>query len=246
MPVARLPRGSAQIISVKSSRASTPSADDLHGVVPAVGASAPSVPPPSQVTYSTKGVRAHSAAPLDHGPSSATGTRAPSAVPPCRGSNSAMGARAPNAAPLDHYTGVCTSHAPPRHASRSKKAAATTHRPHTRLGSSPLLPDRQAAVGSRCGKANPNTPRFLARFDPVFPRDRSGRSILFPIKEEPTNLATSSPSSKRAHGNKPTRARNLLPLARAPLSKTPTGSTGPAPFLGTLIHVHQATSFPVA
>ena len=202
------------------------------------------MPPPSQVTFSTKGVRAHSDAPLDHGPSSATGTHAPSAVTPCRGSNSTMRARAPNAAPLNYDTGACTSHAPPKHASRSKKAAVTTRRPHTRAGSS-FLPDREAAVGLRCGKANPNTPKYFTRFNPVFPRDRSGRSILFPIKEEPTSLATSSLSSKRANGNEHPRARNLFPLAQAPLSKTPTGSTDPAPSSGTLTHVHQATSAPV-
>ena len=157
-----------------------------------------------------------------------------------------MGARAPNAAPLNHDTGACTSHARPRHASRSKKAAATTRHPHTRARSSPLLPDREAAVDLRCGKANPYTPRSFTRFNPVSPRDSSGCSILFPIKEEPTSLATSSLFSKRANGNEPPRARDLFPLARAPLSKTPTGSTGPAPSLGTLTHVHQATSAPVA
>ena len=44
--VVRLTRGAAQIISVKSPRAPTPPADDLHGVVPAMGTSAPSMPPP--------------------------------------------------------------------------------------------------------------------------------------------------------------------------------------------------------
>ena len=78
------------------------------------------------------------------------------------------------------------------------------------------------------------------------PRDSSGRSILFSIKKEPASLATSSLSSKRANANEPPRARNLFPLARAPLSKTPTGSTGPAPSTGTLTHVRQATSAPVA
>ena len=246
VPVVRLTRGAAQIISVKSPRAPTPPVDDLHGVVAAVGISAPSMPPPSQVTFYTKGVRADSDAPLDHGPSLATGTRAPSAVTPCRGSNSTMGARAPNAAPRNHDTRACTSHASPRHASRSKKAAATTRRPRTRAGSSPLLPAREAAVGLRCRKANPYTPRYLTRFDPVSPRDSSGRSILFTTKEEPTSLVTSSLSSKRANGNEPPRARNLFLLARAPPSITPTGSTGPTPSLGTLKHVHQATSAPVA
>ena len=88
-----------------------------------------------------------------HGPSSATGTRAPSAVPPRRGSNSAMGARASNAVPLNHDTRACTSRAPPGHASRSKKAAPTSRRAHTRAVSSPILRGREAAVGLRCGKA---------------------------------------------------------------------------------------------
>ena len=100
--------------------------------------------------------------------------------------------------------------------------------------------------GLRCGKANLNTPKFFTRFDPVFPRDSIGRSILFPIKEDPTSLATSSLSSKRANGNEPPRARILFSLALALLSKTPTGSTGPASSLGTLTYVHQATSAPVA
>ena len=135
---------------------------------------------------------------------------------------------------------------PPGTRRASKKTVATTRHPHTRAGSSPLLPDCEAAVGLRCGKANPNKPRFFTRFDPVFPRDSSGRSILFPIKEGPTSLATSSLSSKRANGNEPPRARIFFPLARAPLSKMPTGPTGPAPSLGTLTHVQQATSAPVA
>ena len=78
------------------------------------------------------------------------------------------------------------------------------------------------------------------------PRDSSGRSIFYPIKEEPTSLVTSSLSSQKANGKDPPRARNLFPLARAPPPKTPTRSTGPAPSLGTLTHVHQSTSAPVA
>ena len=159
--------------------------------------------------------------------------------------NSSMGARAPNAAPFNHGTGACDSHAPPRHAPRSKRAAVTTRRPHTRAGSSPLPPDREEAVGLRRGKANPKTPTFFARFDPVFPRDSSGRSILVPIKEESTSLATSPLSSKRTNGHEPPRARSIFPPARAPLKKTPTRSTGLASSLGTLTHVPQATSAPV-
>ena len=64
-----------------------PSANVVHGVVPAVETSASGVPPPSQVNFPMKGVRAHSAAPFGHGSSSATRTCASSAVPPGRGSN---------------------------------------------------------------------------------------------------------------------------------------------------------------
>ena len=236
--------GAAQVPPVESPRAPTPSAIVLHGVAMAVGTSASSVPPPSQVNCSPKGVRAHSAAPLGHGPSSVTRTRASSVVSPCRGSNSAMGARARNAAPFNNGTGACDSHASPRHASLRKKAAVTSRRSHTQAGSSPLLPDHKEAVGLRFEKVNPNTPRCFARLDPVFLRDSSGRSILFPIKEESTSLATSPFSSKRTNGNDPHRARNMLPHAQTPLLLT--RPTGPASSLGTLTYVHQATSAPVA
>ena len=97
----------------------------------------------------------------------------------------------------------------------------------------------------RCGKANTKTPRSLARLDPVFPRDRSGRSILVPIKEESSRLATSFPFSKRANGKEPSRVGHMLPPTRAPLMKTPTGSAGPAPSSRTLTYVHQVASLPV-
>ena len=177
----------------------------------AVATTAPSVQAPSHATFSTEGVRAHGDAPLDHGPSPATETRDPnSAVTPCRGSNPAMGARAPTAAPLNHYTGPCTSHAPPRHTSRNKNAAATTRRLLTRAGSSPFLPVRKAAVDLRCGKGNLITAIFFSRCDPVSPRESSGRSILSPIEEKPTSLAISSPTSKSANGNDPPRSKKFF------------------------------------
>ena len=37
----------------------------------------------------------------------------------------------------------------------------------------------------------------------------------------------------------------MLPPARSPLTKTPTGSAGPAPSSRTLTHVHHAASLPV-
>ena len=146
---------------------------------------------------------AHSDDALDHGPSSAKGTRAPSAVTPFRGSNSTMRARAPNAAPLNHDTGACTSHVPPRHASRSKRAAATMRRPHTRAGSSPLLPGRKAAVDLRCEKANPYTPRCFTKWIwcllaivagalSLFPSRRSRQAYL-PRLSPPRGLMGTSP-----------------------------------------------------
>ena len=106
-------------------------------------------------------------------------------------------------------------------------------------------PDHDVAVGLRCGKANTKTPRYLVRLDPVFPRDSSGRSILFPIKEESSTLATSFPFSKRANGKEPLRVGPMLPPTRAPLSKTHTGATSPSPSSRTLTHVHHAASLPV-
>ena len=97
----------------------------------------------------------------------------------------------------------------------------------------------------RCGNANTKTPRSLARLDPVFPRDGSGRPILFPIKEESSRLATSSPFSKRANGKEPPRVGPMLPPTRAPLLKTPIGATSPAPSSRTLTHVQKAASLPV-
>ena len=63
-----------------------------------------------------------------------------------------------------------------------------------------LLPDHVVAVGLRCEKANTKTPRSFAGLDPAFSRDSGWRSNLFPIKEESTRVATSSPFSKRPNG----------------------------------------------
>ena len=49
--VASLSRNAAQIASVKSLRAPTPSADDSHGVVPAAGTGASSVVPPCPASF---------------------------------------------------------------------------------------------------------------------------------------------------------------------------------------------------
>ena len=146
---------------------------------------------------------------------------------------------------------------PPRHASRNNIAAVTARRLFTRMCSCPPLPDqavavglrfgtvdpqntfsdREVAVGLSYGKANTKTPRPFARLDPVFAHDNSGRSVLCAIKEESTRLLISSPFSKRPNKKGPPRERPLLPPARAPLQKMPTGSTDPAWFFSTLTHM---------
>ena len=93
------------------------------------------------------------------------------------------------------------------------------------------------------GRIAQQPPRGWLR-DPAFPRDSSGRSIIFPIKEESSRLATSSPFSKRPDGKEPSRVGFMLPPTRAPLM-TPAGSAGPAPSSRTLTYVHQAASLPV-
>ena len=97
----------------------------------------------------------------------------------------------------------------------------------------------------RCRKAGTETPRSFARLDPVFPRNRGGGSTLFLIKEESSRLATSSPVSKRPNGKEPSRVGPMLSPTQAPLMKTPTGSTDPAPSSRTLTHAHDAASLPV-
>ena len=160
--------------------------------------------------------------------------------------------------------GLCAL--PPRQASRYNTAAVTARRLLTRICSSPPRPDQALAVGLRCGtvdprtlfltprwrsilrcgKANTKTPRSFARLDPAFALDNSGHSAPFYIKEESTRLATSSPFSKGKNGKEPPQVKALLPLARAPLQKTPTGSTDPASSFNTLTHVFQVTPAPVA
>ena len=105
-----------------------------------------------------------------------------------------------------------------------------------KANSKALLPDHRMAVGLRCGKANTKTPRSLSTLDPLFSRDSSGRSILFPTKEESTRVATSSPFSKRPNGKELSRVDLLLPPTRAPFLKNPTGSAGRASSSRTLTH----------
>ena len=126
LPAASLSNNAAQIASVMSSQAPTPSVAFSYGAVPAKGTSVASAVPLSPGTISTKGTRASCAVPSGHGRSSAKKTCAHSALPLSRGVNSATGVRVSNAASLNHGTGACASRAAPRsHASCSNEAAAT-------------------------------------------------------------------------------------------------------------------------
>ena len=80
--VASLSGNATQIASVKNPRASTPSADDPHCVVPAAGTSASSVVSTNQfffffLCFSTARTRDSVDVPLGHGLSLATGTALP-------------------------------------------------------------------------------------------------------------------------------------------------------------------------
>ena len=89
VPAANLSNNAAQIASVMSPRAPTPSVAYSHVAVPAKGTSVASGVPLSPGTISTNGTHASCAVPIGHGPSSANGTRAHSAVPLSSGINSA-------------------------------------------------------------------------------------------------------------------------------------------------------------
>ena len=54
------------------------------------------------------------------------------------------------------------------------------------------------------------------------------------------------PFYKRHNGKEPPRVKSVLTPPRAPLQKTPTGSTDPALSINTLTHALQATCAPVA
>ena len=98
---------------IKSSRAFTPSAEDLHHVVPAARTFGSSMAPLAMFPFLQRVYALTDC----HGPSSASGTRASRAVPACHASSSAVGTFDPRAASL-------------RHASGRKKASRTARRPH--------------------------------------------------------------------------------------------------------------------
>ena len=117
-PVASLSSNAAQIASVKSPRAPTPSADDSQGVVPAWGTSSSNVVSPSQVIFFFLFFSAARNARFQRRYSRSwsefsDGNHASSTVPSSRGINSAMEVRAPNAAPINHGTGACVLRPPP-------------------------------------------------------------------------------------------------------------------------------------
>ena len=113
--VASRSNNAAQIASVKSPRAPTPSADDSHGVVPTAGTSASSVVSSSQVFFHffRRRERFQRRSPRSWSEFGNV-NRASSAVSFSRGKNSAMGARAPNAVPINHGTGACALRALPQ------------------------------------------------------------------------------------------------------------------------------------
>ena len=79
----------------------------------------------------------------------------------------------------------------------------------------------------------------------MFPPERSGRSITFPIKKESIKSATSSLFSKRADGNEPYRVGFSLPPTQSPRLVTSPGFVGPPSSLRTLTDVHRVASVPV-
>ena len=76
----------------------------------------------------------------------------------------------------------------------------------------------------------------------AFPRNSGGRSTLFPVKEEPTRLATSPPFPSRSAGGKPYPVDNLVPPTGGPHFEASTGSAGSLSFSRTLTHVRHASS----
>ena len=83
---------------------------------------------------------------------------------------------------------------------------------------------------------------FTNKLDSAFPRKSGGRSTLFPVKEDPTRLATSSPFPSRSARRKPPLLDNLAPPTGSLLSKASTGSAGPISPSRTLTHVRSVPS----
>ena len=234
-------------VFARNPRALSPPVTKFQGAMPATGACASSATPLSQGT----GARALSAAPLSQGTGAcaisavppATGARASGAAPLSYGTIQATGACASGGARLSLGTGACApSTAPPSHAPHSSQTAAPARRSFQQGCSTPPPPGHAVAVGLRRGKADAEAPRSSVKLDSAFPRNSGGRSTLFPVEEEPTRLATSSPFPRRSAGRKPFPVDNLVPPTGGPLLKASTGSAGPVSPSRTLSHVRSAPS----
>ena len=138
------------------------------------------------------------------------------------------------------HGGLRTNRRPPRHVSRSNQTAAPARRSYQRGCPIPPPPGHAVAIPLRCGKADTEAPRSRVKLDPAFPRNSGGRSTLFPVKEEPTRLATASPFPNRSAGRKPDSVEKLVPPTGGPLLKASTGSAGPLSPPRTLSHVRSA------
>ena len=113
------------------------------------------------------------------------------------------------------HGGPRTKRPPLSHAPHSSQTAAPARRSFWRECPTPPPPDHVVAVGLRCWKADIEAPRSKVKLDSAFPRNSGGRSTLFPIKEESTRLATSSPFPSRPTGRKPSPVGTLLSPTRA-------------------------------
>ena len=131
--------------------------------------------------------------------------------------------------------------APPPPAER-RAVARLLGRSYQRGCPTPPPPGHAVAVGLRCGKADTEGPRYRVKLDSALPRNSDGHSTLFPVKEEPTRLATSSPFPSRSAGRKPPPVDNLVPPTGGPFLKAYTGSAGPPSPSRTLTHVRRAPS----
>ena len=168
--------------SARSPRAPSPPVTKFHGAMPATGTCASNTAPLSQGT----GACALSAA------------------------LSATGAYASGAAPLSLGTGAyAPSAAPHNHAPRSSQAAALPRRSFQQGCSTPPPPGHAVAVGLRWGKAYTEAPKSGVKLNSAFPRNSGGSSTLFPVKEEPTRLANSSPFPTGPAGSKPSPVDNI-------------------------------------
>ena len=103
-------------------------------------------------------------------------------------------------------------------------------------------PSHAMAVALRCREADIETLRSRVRLDSAFPGVSGGRSTHFPVAEESTRLATSSPFRSRSTWRYHSSMGTLLPPTRALFLKAPTGTAGPLSSSLTIPHVRSAFS----